>query len=220
MLGFFGRSGPATRVAEIETQFPMPEAEIRRLKARRWILDWVPKNGVGAEIGVFRGHFSALICEALTPRRLYLVDPWTLEGETYKWGGGYTNNGALPTALARAQALARVEAFPAVEAVVLEAYFPQCAGQIPEPLDFAYLDASHRFEATLAELHALSGMIRPGGIVFGDDWRPKPTAAHHAVYRAVQRFLNESDWELMVAGPAGQWAIRRRADRLLPGAVD
>jgi hypothetical protein len=220
MFGFFGLSGPAARVAEIETQFPMPEAEIRRLKARRWILDWVPKGGVGAEIGVFRGHFSALICEVLAPKRLYLVDPWTLEGETYAWGGAYTNKGKLPTALAREQTLARVQAFAKTEAVVLENYFPDCAAQIPEPLDFAYLDAGHRFDSTLAELRALSGMIRPGGIIFGDDWRPKPTAVHHAVYRAVQRFLNESDWELMVAGPAGQWAICRRADRLLPGALD
>jgi hypothetical protein len=215
MFGLFRAKPQVDRVAEIEARFPLPPGEYKRLKARRWIFERLPKGGVGAEIGVFRGHFSALICEHLTPQRFYLVDPWTLHGDLYNWGGAYFNHGTLPTAIAREQALARVAAFPAVEAVMVEGFFPACAAQIPEKLDFAYLDASHRFEPTLAELHALSGMMKPGGIIFGDDWWPSTQAPHHAVFRAVQEFLRESDWEVRAAGPAGQYALGRRGDRIL-----
>jgi hypothetical protein len=29
------------------------------------------------------------------------------------------------------------------------------------------------------------------------------------VFRAVQDFVRESDWKIVAAGPAAQWAIRR-----------
>ena len=208
------RAKPEDSVAEIEARFPLPENEYKRLKARRWIFDRVPKGGVGAEIGVFRGHFSEMICEVLSPRRFYLVDPWTLQGERYSWGGAYFNEGRLPTAVARDQALMRVKAFAEVEPVLVEGFFPDCAAQIPEKLDFVYLDASHKYEPTLRELRALEPMVKPGGVIFGDDWWPNPKAPHHAVFRAVQDFISESDWEVRAAGPAGQYALGRRADRL------
>lgn len=213
----FGRSRPATPadiIARIERQFPMPEAEITRLRARRWIFDHVPKGGVGAEIGVFRGHFSAEICEHLKPARLYLVDPWRLVGTHFGWGQGYTNDNALTTEAAFEQAKAHVAQWPQTQSVVIEGYYPACDAQIPEALDFAYLDASHRYEETLAEARTLERRIKPGGILFGDDWRPNPKASHHPVYRALQEFVATSDWEVMVAGPGGQWALRRKADRL------
>ena len=39
------------------------------------------KGRVGAEISVFRSHFSEMICEILKPERLYLIYSWTLVGE-------------------------------------------------------------------------------------------------------------------------------------------
>lgn len=208
-------TGPAALVAQIDARFPMPEAEIKRLRARRWIFDWVPKGGVGAEIGVFRGHFSALICEHLAPQRLYLIDPWRLVGPHFGWGKDYTNNNTLTTQAAHDQTVARMAQFPHVQAVVIEGFYPACDAQIPEALDFAYLDASHNYAETLAELRCLHHRIKPGGILFGDDWRPDPKAVHHGVYRAIQEFVGKSDWEVMVAGPGGQWALRRAADRVI-----
>ena len=214
MFGFGKKNpDPAAVVEAIERRFPLPDAELARLKARRWIFEKLPKGGVGAEIGVFRGHFSAMICEHLAPQRLYLVDPWRLCGEHFGWGKAYTNDNTLTTQAAFDQTAARVAQFPAVQSVMIEGFYPACDAQIPEPLDFAYLDASHKFDETLAELHCLQSRIKPGGIIFGDDWRPDPKAAHHAVYRAVQEFVRHTGWEVMVAGPAGQWAIRRVADR-------
>lgn len=220
MFGLFkSQRSPEQIVAEIEAEFPLPDEELKRLKARHWIFEKIPKGGVGVEIGVFRGHFSAMICQNLKPSRLYLVDPWRLVGANFGWGNAYTNHDTLTTEAAYRQTEARMAMHPSVEAILIEGYYPACDAQIPEALDFAYLDASHRYEATLEELRCLHKRIKPGGIIFGDDWRPDPRAAHHGVYKAVQAFVGESDWEVMVAGPAGQWAIRRASDRRVKPAA-
>jgi hypothetical protein len=194
-----------------EKRFPMPDGELARLKARRWILSHVKPGGIGAEIGVFRGHFSALICEVAKPRKLYLVDPWTLVGPTFGWGAEYTNFDTLTTAAAREEAAARCRLFPSVELVQIEATYPGCAARLVEPLDFAYLDASHKYAKTLAELQALERQMAPAGAILGDDWTPDPASQHHGVYLAVQDFVRRADWEIVAAGPGQQWALRRRS---------
>jgi hypothetical protein len=42
---------------------------------RKTVLNQLPKNAVGAEIGVFRGDFSRHIVDYVKPKKLYLVDP-------------------------------------------------------------------------------------------------------------------------------------------------
>jgi len=195
-----------------QREWPMPQGELDRLQLRRPVLSYVPQGGVGAEIGVFRGHFSELLCQVVRPQRLYLIDPWTTIGATFGWGKAYTAFGALPTAQARDEAVARTAAFPGTRTVVIEGTYPACRDRIPEPLDFAYLDASHSYAATLAELRALDSQVRPGGTILGDDWDPRPEAQHHGVFRAVQQFCRESDWRIVMAGPGRQWALRRYPD--------
>lgn len=197
-------------IERIEEQFPMPPGEIKRLEGRRWILNQVPKGGIGAEIGVFRGHFSDLICRLAQPKKLYLIDPWTTLGPTFGWGKEYTNFDTLTTEAARDQARASVEQHPDVECVIIEDIYPRCADKIVEPLDFAYLDASHKYEPTLNERRHLDKQVKPGGIIIGDDWAPDPAAIHHGVFRAVQDFVAATNWQIIAAGPAAQWAIRRK----------
>jgi hypothetical protein len=74
---------PAEIIRRIETLYPMPRHEIERLTARRWILNYIPVGGVGVEVGVLRGHFSALLCAKVRPRKLYLIDSWTKLGATF-----------------------------------------------------------------------------------------------------------------------------------------
>ncbi len=49
------------------------------------LLRKMPKNSICAEIGVYKGNFSAKIVEVVQPAKLHLIDPWIYEGEdTYK----------------------------------------------------------------------------------------------------------------------------------------
>lgn len=200
---------PAT-LAESERLYPFPERERVRTCNRKWILQHVPKGGTGAEIGVFRGHFSEVLLEHLKPRKAYFVDPWRLCGETFAWGGDYTANRRLPTAVARQDAMMRAARFAEVECRFVEGYFPACRDQFEEPLDWIYLDAAHDYESTLEALGAAAELLAPRGILFGDDWWPEPTAAHHGVFQAINKFVKASKFDLVAAGPFGQWALRRR----------
>lgn len=48
----------------------------KQTSARRFLLDTLPKNSVGAEIGVHLGDFSQEIIEIVFPKELHLIDPW------------------------------------------------------------------------------------------------------------------------------------------------
>ena len=49
------------------------------MKTREELLNTIPKNTIGAEIGVFEGNFSIQIQDIINPQKLYLVD--LFEGE-------------------------------------------------------------------------------------------------------------------------------------------
>ncbi len=200
-----------SKIAAIEQDYPFPEPERLRTDRRRWILRYGRLKGVGAEIGVFRGHFSEVLLRTLTPRVFYLVDPWSMAYETYPDWGPYTNHGTLPTAVARDEALLRVSRYEQTSCIPLEDKFPACRHRIADQLDWVYLDASHRYEDTLEELHALDALLSPRGVVFGDDWHPDPRHRHHGVFRAVNDFVATNEYEFVAAGPALQWCIRRPA---------
>jgi hypothetical protein len=57
---------------------------IRRRGGRRFLLGLLPRGSVGAEIGVWRGDFSAWILRTVRPARLHLIDPWA-----FRSGGEY-----------------------------------------------------------------------------------------------------------------------------------
>lgn len=72
------------RIEAYQQKSPYPKPQIERTEKRVWLAEKLPKNAVGAEIGVFRGHFAEVLGAAAFPRLLYLVDPWTISGETFR----------------------------------------------------------------------------------------------------------------------------------------
>ena len=46
---------------------------------REQLLHFLPKGGVGAEVGVAEGAFSAPLLEIAAPTRLHLIDPWLFQ---------------------------------------------------------------------------------------------------------------------------------------------
>jgi hypothetical protein len=72
----------------------------KSVPGRLWILDLLPKESVGAELGVFTGMFSEQIVRIVNPKRLYLVDLWWKDGEVFSWGKEFTDFGRLSTRIA------------------------------------------------------------------------------------------------------------------------
>lgn len=186
-----------------------PEAEVARTQRRAYILRHAPPHASGAEFGVFRGHFAEILARELQPARLFLVDPWTTAGERFDWGDDdpYTNHNRLTTLQARGDTERRMRAFPCAEIVemTLEEF---CTG-FDGRLDWVYLDTSHSYVDTLRELQLLSMIVADEGVILGDDWDCVGYTPGRGVRSAVNEFVRVSEFEIIEAGPEGQFALRR-----------
>lgn len=72
--------------------------------------------------------------------------------------------------------------------------------------DLIYIDGSHEEEDVLQDLVSYWGIVRPGGVIFGDDW------SWDGVRLAVQRFASEEG--LAITHRHDKWELRKAA----PGA--
>jgi hypothetical protein len=139
------------------------------------LLERVPKRGVCAEIGVWKGDFSERILEVVRPTRLHLIDPWqAVFGEAYEGAryGGELAEGQAEMDAIYASVLARFERER--RAGVVEVHrlpSAEAAERFRDgELDFVYIDGNHRYEFVKADLEAFSRKVRPGGLVAGDDY--------------------------------------------------
>ncbi len=198
-------------LAANQAKFPFPKWSLAGTTARRWILSGIPAGGVGAEIGVFRGHFSEVILQTLRPRKFYMVDPWTQLGEFFPWADAQsTAMGKLPHRAGNgAKRSLRASRFANTQTVMIEDGFPNCIAQIDEPLDWIYIDSSHKYEDTLLELKAAASVLKPDGVIIGDDFYADRAAYHHGVFRAVNEFVKTTLFEFVACGPNAQWMLRR-----------
>jgi hypothetical protein len=159
-------------------------------------------GSTGAEIGVYKGGFA----EFLLPHcdRLYLVDPW-FRLKPY-WGEPCLENSAVRALINILTVYA--DDIDAGKVQVITDFSVDFLGTLKDgQLDWVYLDASHSYETTVAELHASFRVVRSGGHVIGDDFDPDPASRQHGVYRAVQEFARNRGLDL-VLNTSRQWAFR------------
>jgi hypothetical protein len=178
-------------------------------KRIRFLQRCVPVGAVGAEVGVHKGHFSDVILAVSRPTTLHLIDPWYLLGAEWSWGHGDRSTGhALGHIISRLGprlASGEVKLHIGFDLDVL-ASFPDSS------LDWVYLDSSHRYGHTMAQLELLDQKVRSDGVIAGDDWRSNPANPHHGVCRAVREVAEHGNYELFHASDEDmQWAIRRTA---------
>lgn len=165
------------------------------------LLRMLPRGSVGAEIGVWKGDFSAILLSTLRPQRLHLIDPWLVQSnETYQdaWYGN-----ALPGGQAAMDAMhqgVRIRFRRAIKhgrVVVHRCASTEIASTFPDSsFDWVYIDGDHTYEAVRADLAAYSPKVKPGGIICGDDYHRRGWWGD-AVIRAVNDFANEVGAELV-----------------------
>lgn len=173
-----------------------------------FVREVLPKGGVGAELGVFRGHFSPVLFEHAEPTRLLLVDPWYLLTPEWHWGAG---DRSTVNAVRRILKQWKREIERGTVTVHIGDDRDVLRTLDDGALDWVYIDSSHAYGHTLDELHLLDSKVRPGGVIAGDDWQPDPAHKHHGIHRAVCEFAAEHDYEFVHADEDDrQWAIRRR----------
>lgn len=149
---------------------------------------------VGAEVGVWEGAFSKVICERVPGVQLTCVDPW----KTYDAYREQKNNQArLDEAYRKARA-----ALKPYGCTMLRQTSVAAAATIPDrSLDFVYIDSNHAFQFVMEDLHAWAPKVRSGGIVSGHDYHMSPRKPFIQVKPAVDAFVREHG-----IGPLYVWA--------------
>jgi hypothetical protein len=187
--------------------FDPPPDEWSASGRARFLLEVLPKGGIGAEVGVHKGHFTPVLIQVLEPEELHLVDPWYLLGLEWNWGAGDRS-----TINALTRILKRLDKQLADGSVVLH------IGDDLEILprfgkgyfDWIYIDSSHQYDHTCKELHLAAEVVKPDGIICGDDWRDDPSHVHYGVRKAVVEFSEASDFRIIYSSASDrQWAMRR-----------
>jgi hypothetical protein len=182
-----------------------------RVKSRLLVLDFIPSNSVGAELGVFTGLFSSVLAKEPKISRVTFVDPWwEAFGEYYPDWGAYTDYGRISTRKAYEVAKKRIYRSRLPNRVVeVGSSCDWLTRQADRSLDWVYLDTVHNYEGTKRELALLDLKVTDTGLIVGDDWQIDRNHVHHGLYLAVNEFVKSSNFELVLCGERNQWILRR-----------
>jgi hypothetical protein len=162
---------------------------------RELLLEMLPKNSVGAEVGVHRGEFSARVLQIVNPKELHLIDPWRYEQlDTYKEAlyGGKAQGGQVEMD-DRCQAVRqRFDAeIRSGRIVIHRDYSNTVLGQFPDAyFDWVYIDGNHLYEFVRQDLELSFKKIKPGGYITGDDYQAGGWWKG-GVKKAVDEFIRE-----------------------------
>lgn len=165
----------------------------------------------GAEIGVWKGAYSAAFCRGNRALHMDCVDPWL----SYPaWLD--TKNHLPPDEAARFIAEAHQKAVAALtgcNCTIWRMFSAQAAAHMPDrSLDFVYIDANHGYEAVLEDLTVWTPKIRPGGILAGHDYRRFTNKPTIHVVEAVDEYTRQhaiAPWFVLAADrtPSFLWVI-------------
>lgn len=136
------------------------------------LIENMPKDGVVAELGTYRGDFARQIIEHASPRHLHLIDidfsnfdPRGLAGPNVS-----CHSGLISDVLSK---------FP-------DEYF-----------DWIYVDANHSYSQVAADCRLAADKVRRGGyLVFNDFAHIDPMLGRYGVHRAVSEFIVDRRWKL------------------------
>lgn len=145
-----------------------------RTQTRRRLISGLPKRGIGAEVGTWKGDFSEQLLKQSKPKLLYLIDPWAHRddpGYEGAWYGGRVDGQAEMDAIYRSVSERFEKQVKRGEVVILRQGSVEAAESLADrPLDWVYIDGDHTYEAVKADLEAFHRVIGPGGVIAGDDY--------------------------------------------------
>ena len=145
------------------------------LEARDFLLGQLPGDSEGAEVGVHLGDFSRRILDRVAPRNLHLIDPWKYEEDpayAKAWYGGRVKGGqeemdrrhrSVEERFAGEIWAGRLEVHRGTSQEVGERF-------AEDSLDWVYIDGNHTYEFVKADLETFLRIVRPGGLLTGDDY--------------------------------------------------
>lgn len=157
------------------------------LKIREQILELLPENWIGCELGVFKGDFSKILASSPKMKELYLVDLFSagiIIGSGDKNGNNSQNiDGQELFDLNKKQFSDRQNIH-----VIRGSSLDFLDSQPNNSLDFIYIDSGHTYELTKSELRKSLEKISSRGIIAGHDYDAN---RYVGIYNAVNEFAKE-----------------------------
>lgn len=185
-------------------RLPWPAGLLRRRVGgdrRASVLRAIPAHAVCAEIGVWKGDFSARIRTLAQPRMLHLVDPWRFAAAyPQRWYGGAAARDQNDMDRIHADVVRRFAGDPRVAIHRLES--TAAARHLADiDFDWVYVDGDHSYDAVLDDLENWAPRIKPGGVLAGDDYTWRDEHGAQPVQRAVHEFTaRRPPRDLTIAG--------------------
>ncbi|MCK5524424.1 MAG: class I SAM-dependent methyltransferase [Thiomargarita sp.] len=145
------------------------------IENRDFLLEMLPKNSVGAEIGVHTGGFSALIINFVKPSRLHLIDPWKYEAsEKFSDAlyGGKAKGGQSELDVRYEAVLRKFQVLiDSGKVEVNRGTSEEVAPNFPdEYFDWVYIDGNHLYEYAKQDMELYLKKVKVGGYLTGDDY--------------------------------------------------
>ena len=154
-------------------------------------LEYMPKNGVVAEVGVACGDFSQKILDRLSPKKFYAIDQFsqyisefaylspkllTVNNMPHKqWYENRFQEDILCGTMELRQGMSW-----------------RCISEFPDDyFDYVYLDAEHHYHSVKRDIETLKNKMKNGGFIqFNDYFLGHPFAPPCGVINAVNSFVN------------------------------
>jgi hypothetical protein len=137
---------------------------------------------VGAEVGVFDGIYSEMLCRANPELKLYAVDKWEKYPIFHNFHRQYHYNNAYETAKKRLTGL---------NCEIIKEWSQDAVGRFEdESLDFVFIDANHDFRHITEDLDSWSKKVRVGGIISGHDFGDSPRSLFCSVETVVRAWTH------------------------------
>ena len=161
---------------------------------------WADKELGGVEIGTCEGYNADSILRNLNIKKLYVVDPYC-DYEELEPGEN------PPLDWAEVKAHKKLDKY-GDKLVWVKKYSEQAAKDIPNGLDFVYIDGNHSYEFVKKDIEIYYKKLRRGGVLAGHDIENGLCIYRDGVVKAVLEFVNKNKLTLFIHAP-DWWVFRK-----------
>jgi hypothetical protein len=168
------------------------------------VLRRIPQHSIGAEIGVYRGDFSAQILKYVRPKRLHLIDPWHYETDpaySRTWYGGKIGVDQVHMDAVYESVVRRFRS--EIDAGIVVIHRAPSSDALrsfpPKYFDWLYIDGNHQYEFVRQDLELGLAVTKPTGLLCGDDYHLNGWCGD-GVVRAVDEMRSICNTRLILDG--------------------
>ena len=140
----------------------------------------------GAEIGVFKGKYSEVLCKANPQAHIWGVDAWEIQAHPK---GVYIGSDEEQTYFTQCYEETKKRMSPYKNYTILKKYSMDALKDFEDQsLDFVYIDAGHDFMNFTQDLHWWLKKLKIGGIISGHDYARYPFHKYIHVKRVLEAY--------------------------------